>query len=521
MHPVRIGWRWLAVGMLLLAAVPTARAGELEEKIAALIQAPEYKGSRWGILVVDPATGQTVYSHNPDMLFGPASVTKLYSCAAALIELGADHCFETPVYRRGEVKDGRLHGDLILVAQGDPTLGGRTTPDGKLAFRDQDHIYAGWLSTQAALTDTDPLAGLKSLARQVKESGIRQVEGDVLIDDRLFAQARGSGSGPGLLTPIVVNDNIIDVTVKPGAAVGDPATFELRPVTDWAQVDVRVETVSAMRKPRIMVERTGPQRWVLTGSIPVNSKPLVRICSVDDPAGFARALFLEQLRQAGVTVKASALRPPSAELPEKGSYEKLPRVAVLKSAPLSEVIKVTLKVSHNLYASLLPLLVAVKHKQRTLEEGMKLQGKALKDLGLDVASFSLETGAGGGNGDRVTPRVTVELLSRMMNRPDFAVYREALPILAVDGTLVDVVGKDSPARGKVVGKTGTYGDADLLNDRVYLRAKSLAGYMTTAKGRTLVYAIFVNDVPLPKGIEPAREGKVIGRLCEIIYEYAP
>jgi D-alanyl-D-alanine carboxypeptidase/D-alanyl-D-alanine-endopeptidase (penicillin-binding protein 4) len=521
MHPVRIGWRWLAVGLLLLTAVPGARAGELEDKIAALIQTPDYKGSRWGILAVDPATGQTVYSHNPDMLFAPASVTKLYSCAAAMIELGAEYRFETPVYRRGEFKDGRLRGDLILVAQGDLTLGGRTTPDGKLAFRDQDHIYAGWLSTQAALTDTDPLAGLKALARQVKESGIRQIDGDVLIDDRLFAHARGSGSGPGLLTPVVVNDNIIDVTVKPGAALGDPATFELRPATDWAQVDVRVETVAAMRKPRITVERTGPQRWVVSGSIPVNSKPLVRICPVDDPAGFARALFLEQLRQAGVTVRASALRPPSVELPEKDSYEKLTRVAVLKSEPFSEALKVTLKVSHNLYASLLPLLVAVKHKQRTLEEGMKLQGKALKDLGLDVASFSLETGAGGGNGDRVSPRVTVELLSRMMKRPDFAAYREALPILGVDGTLADAVGKDSPALGKVVGKTGTYGDVDLLNDRTYLRAKSLAGYLTTAKSRTLVYTIFVNDVPLPKGVEPTREGKVIGKICEIIYQHAP
>src|SRR5581483_3749876 len=105
------------------------------------IHRPEYRQAHWGILVVDAKTGETVYALNDEQLFIPASTTKLYSCAAALAELGADHKFETPVYRRGTLTDGRLKGDLILVASGDLTLGGRTTADGKLAFTDSDHIY--------------------------------------------------------------------------------------------------------------------------------------------------------------------------------------------------------------------------------------------------------------------------------------------------------------------------------------------------------------------------------------------
>jgi D-alanyl-D-alanine carboxypeptidase len=54
-----------------------------------------------------------------------------------------------------------------------------------------------------------------------------------------------------------------------------------------------------------------------------------------------------------------------------------------------------------------------------------------------------------------------------------------------------------------------------------LRSKTLAGVMTTAKGRTLVFAIFVNDVPLARGVSPRREGRVIAQLCEIIHEHAP
>ncbi len=178
----------------------------------------------------------------------------------------------------------------------------------------------------------------------------------------------------------------------------------------------------------------------------------------------------------------------------------------------------TLKVSHNPYASTLPLLVAVKNGKRTLADGMKLQHDQLAKLGVDVDSISLESGAGGGNGDRVTPRVTVQLLTALAARPDFAAFQAYLPILGVDGTLVDVVGKNSPARGKVFAKTGTYTDADLLNQRTYLRSKTLAGVMTTASGRKLAFAVFVNDVPLAKGVESAREGKAIGCVCEILYE---
>ncbi len=205
--------------ILFLRADPVFADQPLAEKIDAILKRPEYKNARWGILVVD-AAGKTVYEHNADQLFAPASVTKLYSCAAALIELGADHRFETPVFARGTITDGKLAGDLILVAQGDLTLGGRTNRSGKMAFADDDHIYASPNGTGTAVTDTDPLAGLTELARQVKAAGVREVGGDVLIDDRFFERSSGSGSGPTIVTPIMVNDNIVDVIVTPAEKAG-------------------------------------------------------------------------------------------------------------------------------------------------------------------------------------------------------------------------------------------------------------------------------------------------------------
>jgi serine-type D-Ala-D-Ala carboxypeptidase/endopeptidase (penicillin-binding protein 4) len=513
----------LCLAALLLALfAPAVRGGDdLARKIEAIITRPEYKQARWGILVVDAETGRTVYEHNPDQMFLPASTTKLYSCAAALDAYGADYRFETPVYRRGNLSDGRLDGDLILVASGDLTLGGRTDANGKLAFKDDDHIYANGLTTKAELTDTDPLAGLKALAKQVAAAGIRRIGGEVLIDDRLFAPEHGSGSGPDLLAPIVVNDNVVDVLIAPADTAGEPARVQWRPETCFVQTDAQVMTVEEGRPTRIELRASGPNRFFVRGEIPVKAKPLVRIFTIDDPAGFARALFIECLRREGIAVSANPLQSPQADLPPRDGYDRLTRVAVFTSPPFSEVLKVTLKVSHNLYASTLPLLVASKQGKRTLADGLRLQRRFLAGLGVDAATISFGGGAGGANADSVTPRATVQLLQGMAKRPDWSVYRDCLPVLGVDGTLATAVPADSPARGKVQAKTGTLYWHDLLNDRPLLRSKALAGTMTTAGGRTLYLAMFVNDVPLPLLVTPTREGKVLGKLCEIIYQEAP
>ncbi|HLJ96880.1 MAG TPA: D-alanyl-D-alanine carboxypeptidase/D-alanyl-D-alanine-endopeptidase [Gemmataceae bacterium] len=509
------------VPCLVFLLLPCAGAGsDLATRIEAVISRAEYRPAHWGILIVDAESGETVYAHDPDKLFFPASTTKLYSCAAALDALGADYRFETPVYRRGTVKDGRLQGDLILVAQGDLTLGGRTDANGRMAFKDYDHIYANG-NSRAELTDTDPLAGLKSLAQQVAATGIHHVQGDVLIDDRLFTHSRGSGSGPGLLTPIVVNDNVVDIVVTPADKPGKPASVRIRPETAFVQMDAQVDTVGEAERLRVDVRSAGPHGFAVRGRIPIKAKPLVRIYAVDDPAQFARALFIEALRGQGVGVSASPLQAPAAQLPEKENYTNLSRVAVFASPPFSEIIKVTLKVSHNLYASTLPLLIAAKNGQKTVADGLHQQRRFLADLGIDAESISFGGGAGGANADAVTPRATVHLLRALAKRADYKLFHAGLPILGVDGTLADAVGPDSPARGKVHAKTGTLTWDDLMNGRSLLTSKALAGTMTTANGRPLIVALYVNGVPLPKGVTSTREGKALGELCEIIYQHAP
>lgn len=515
-------WVWLLAAAW---ATPAWAVAPPEDRVDAVINARGFEGAHWGLLVVDTATGRTLFERNADRMFCPASVTKLFSTAAALVDLGPDHRFKTPVVRRGEVVDGTLRGDLILVAKGDLCLGGRTGPDGTLLFEDNDHSYAG-SNPDASLVASDPLAGLTHLAREVHAAGIRAISGDVLVDDRMFEHAPSTGSGPSHVSPIVINDNVVDVLVTPGARAGEPARIRIVPETAFVEVDARVET-TADGTASVEVKPVGPRRFSVRGQVPSGHKPVLRTYEVEEPAAFARTLFIETLQNRGVRVGASPLGDNAAPaLPSRAEVAALPAVAEYTSPPLREYLKVILKVSQNLHASTLPMLVAEHHGEATLRRGLRREGEVLATLGVDPRSASFGGGAGGSRSDLVTPRATVGLLRAMAARPDFAAYDAALPVLGRDGTLARAVPPESPARGHARAKTGTYWVDNGLDGRSILVSKALAGYLETASGRKLAFAFFLNNVPTEAigGTIPeaaATAGRRLGRLCEVFYNDGP
>ncbi len=302
-----------AVAFLITSVlvVPAARGGQedISERVEAILNVPGFQNGHWGILVVDRSTGEVVHERNADQLFRPASVTKLYSTAAALAGLGADFRFQTPVKRTSEPnKNGVLDGDLILVGSGDFSLGGRTGAEGSLLYTDHDHSYAVG-NFDATLTSEDPLAplaGLDSLAREIAATGIRSVR-DVLVDDRLFDAAESTGSGPSRVSPIVVNDNLVDVVVTPAAKPGEPADVRIVPTTSYVSCDMQVLTTPEGVAPILEIVPVGPRRFLVRGRLPVGHRPVVKVYEVNEPADFARALFIETLRRRGVTVIASPL----------------------------------------------------------------------------------------------------------------------------------------------------------------------------------------------------------------------
>jgi D-alanyl-D-alanine carboxypeptidase/D-alanyl-D-alanine-endopeptidase (penicillin-binding protein 4) len=119
----------------------------------------------------------------------------------------------------------------------------------------------------------------------------------------------------------------------------------------------------------------------------------------------------------------------------------------------------------------------------------------------------------------------VTLLRALATRPEFAAFEAALPVLGRDGTLAKAVSGDSSVRGHARAKTGTYFVANGLDGTVVLTSKALAGYLETASGRSLVFAAFLNNVPL-EAPRPGRSvsdataeaGRLLGKLCEALYD---
>jgi len=467
------------------AAVGTAAAEVPGPPAAAqaVMDGPRYAISRWFLHVSDRETGEALMELNADQLVLPASTTKLWSTAAALDTFGPGFRFETPVYRRGTLAGDTLTGDLVLVATGDMTMGGRTLPDGTIAFTPLDHAEANDLPG-ATLTDPDPLAGLDELARQVAATGIRRVQGDVLIDARLYEQTDKDGY---VLSPIIVNDNLVDVTVTAGVA---GVTVQTRPET--AAYTVRSTVTVGEGSPT--AKEVEPGVIEVSGQIAPGS-PVLRTVHVTDPPSFARTLFIEALARAGVAVSAAPTGPnPEAALPPEGSLTD--RVALLTSPPFSEYVKLINKVSMNYHADTQILLLAAKAGKKTFDDGMALLGPFVESLGIDPKTLMLADGRGNSYTDLFTPQTCGELLRAMAKRPDFGAYFASMPVYGVDGTESTVVPANSPAKGQVAAKSGTTVAGDLMNGRGVVMTRGNAGYMTSKSGRRLVVAAYVMHTPI-------------------------
>jgi len=482
---------------------PDEGQGALGPEAEKIMDSPFYRYGEWGYLEVDPSDGRTVRALGPaDRLYIPGSSTKLFSVSATLDDFGFDHRFETPVYSQGQVKDGTLTGDLVLVASGDLTMGGRTAPDGSVSYTSVDHTYANDVPG-ATLTPEDPLAGLDEIAGQVRESGITRVDGDVVVDDRLFDDPSAGGQTPPSLAggeapnldpwpdPITINDNVIDVEITPGKVGGAPESLTWRPHVAPYRLDVQAKTVPAGESTTVSASAQSDGRIVVSGDIAADAGKLLRIATVEDPAAFARTALIEALERADVTVDASPTGTnPASDLPEKGSYNTDDRVAVYESPPFGEYAKLILKVSHNYGANLDVCLMAVKAGSTDCNDGFAVMESFFEKAGVEADQVALADGRGGNPADRFTPQAATDLLRYWLKQPQAETFRLMLPELGVNGSLADAC-KDCPARGKVFAKTGTVALPDYVNGRLIL-AESLGGYMEAGPGRFHAFYLVVN-----------------------------
>lgn len=352
----------------------------------------------------------------------------------------------------------------------------------------------------ATLTPENPLAGLNEIAKQVRKSGVKRVEGDVVIDDRLFAPAPESSVNdlsfdpPNLVPwprPITINDNLIDVEVAPGKVGEAPKVVKWRPKVAPYQLQMRAKTVKAGEPTTLSVSPQTNGPVVVSGNIAADAGKQLRVAAVDDPAAFARTALIEALGRAGISVGASATGPnPSSKLPKKGSFSSKDKVAAYVSPPYSQYAKLILKVSHNYGANLDLCLMAVKAGSTDCNDAFPVMKKFFEKAGVDTEQVAFADGRGGNPTDRFAPEAATDLLSYWVKQPQAKMFREMLPELGVDGALSEDC-KDCPARGKVFAKPGTVSLPDYVNGRL-VQAESLGGYLETKPGNFHAYYLVVN-----------------------------
>lgn len=496
----------------------------LEQRIKKIMDRPEFAHARFGIKFYSTDTGKVVYELNAQQLFVPGSTTKLLTEGTALELLGGDYRFHTKIYRTGPVKkNGTLDGDLILVASGDYDLSNRIQADGTLAFEDEDHSYGG---PDSKGLPGDTLLVVREFAQQIADKGIKRVKGKLLVDATLFPEGeRELGTGV-VISPMVVNDNVIDVIASPGPTEGAPVSLKISPKTAYASFINQATTGKAGSKTSLdysdeKLNPDGTRRVTLTGNLALGARPPMAAYPVPEPSRFAATVLMEALAEKGVRC---ALAAPGDKTDFKllaSNYKPENVVAEHVSPPLREDIRITLKVSQNLHASMTPFVLGalLAHGDTRIDQaGFDLENKFLTAAGLDLAGAAQTDGAGGNA--YYSPDFMVHYLLFMSKQKDFADFHRGLPILGKDGTLFKIQ-VNSPAAGHVHAKTGTYGVYDALNKDLMLTGKGLAGYMDTASGQHLILALYANMVAVSLDDPEATQkivGEALGEIASAAYD---
>ena len=450
-------------------------SGSISEEINAILERHKLERSRLGILV-QTLSGKTIYAREHRSYFTPASVTKLLTTAAALIELGENYRFRTSIY--GTVDGSRAR--LRLVGRGDPTL---------------------------------TMEQLEDLAEQLRAIGVTHIEelvaedgylGDLEIDTTWEWEDLQEGYGTRV-NSLIAFENAIAIELLPQDQ-GEKLQVIWEDETEarrW-RLENKTLTVAPDEEEFVRLTRDPEQRLITVyGALRAGSASETAYVAVPDPAVHFLRYFRRALEKSDIVLgRATVVRRKSGESKE-AILE--PELAFIESEPLAEIVKETNQTSNNLYSEVLLRLLGIRAIERRLVSaessssctlyygspcppaisGLQAISDSLAKLGVDPEGYMQQDGSGLSRHNSISPEALVQLLraDALVSRQSF---RDSLPVAGISGTLRRRLRETSAEEIKVSAKTGG------------MRGVStLAGYITSPREETRVFSIMFNNSNQP------------------------
>lgn len=407
---------------------------------------------KWGIAVADQ-NGRMLWSVNPDEPLVPASTVKLFTTGFARSVLGGSARRSTRVVGTGglDPKTGEWDGSWALELNGDPTLE-RAQGSGPTLY---------------------------DLALQLASGGIRKLRGPLQVQSAegpanaiypaaWSARHRGRLFAPPV-GPLTLHENIVWITVRPGAKVGRKArVVETAPQGITSLVTVTA-TTKAGRRSRLRLSRRKDGGWIVRGTIGVRASSRRLTAVASDPKVVLNAVWSSALARAGISWNRT---PRPAPAPE-GEPQILAEVA---SAPLDSIASEVNRRSLNLGAEL--LLQWAGGREGAHE---RLTQHVREVIGTSEGVY-LADGSGLSYDDRVAPSAFIAYLSRF---PSTAAGQNFPQLLPANGTgTLRRLNTGFPGQGVVRAKTGTLG-----------QVSTVVGYLGAPEGVLLVSLMYNGTRP--------------------------
>ncbi len=446
---------------LLIGLGGSSLAADLNREVDSLLALDPLEGTSWSVLFADAETGQVVAAHDPKRLLVPASVTKLWTTAAAFRTLGADYKFVTKVAAAGPPDaSGALRGSLQIICGGDPMFE---------------------LKTRRGFGQP----AQKKIAVELFAQGLRRVEGDLEIVVNAFERSCGNGvwemgdlregfaptvDGAGF------NSNVCNVEIAPGEHVDAPAEVHFEP--QFAPITVRNNIVTVGKGNESWIEyRVTPceDELEINGVMALQDDPQYIWFPLQEPARYLGLAIRNALEQKGITISGSVqvlrnVSPASHILLE------------VSSAPMSNIAAIVNKDSDNYLAEYLLMAVAKESfGHGSTEAGVRAIQRFARGLEIHRDAFSLEDGCGLSRQNIFSAEAVVKLLRAMIASEEGNDFEASLSQSGVDGTLTGRLSANGML-GRVHAKTGTM-----------TNVSSIAGYIGLDNGKRIAFAIISNN----------------------------